>query len=116
MTAARFAGGCKLITCILPRGRGQPLMAALVRDKGIDAVDVHHARGVGRITPLAHRGLGETSEKDILTVAVPAERADEIFEYIYFEGGVDRPHGGLIWMNALAACTPYLLPELPEEG
>lgn len=106
----------KLITCILPLGRSAPVVRALSRDQGIDTTSVSYARGVGRITPLAHRGVGETTEKEILTVAVVAERADAIFEFIYDEAGIDRPHGGLMFMHRLALATEFSLPDLPEEG
>lgn len=106
----------KVITCILPKGRAQPLALALVRERGLTAVDVHFARGVGRITPLRHRGIGETSEREILTVAVPAGDAAALFTFIYETAEINRPHGGLMYMHALRCATPYALPVLPEEG
>lgn len=105
----------KVITCILPSGRAMPLLNRLVKEKGITAVDTHFARGLGRITPLRHRGIGETSEKEILTVQTPAAEADALFEFIYEVAEINRPHGGLIYMQALARATPFTLPELPEE-
>lgn len=106
----------KLITCILPKGRARGVVRVLVEERGLDAVDVHYARGVGRITPLRHRGIGETTEKDILTVAVPAAQADDLFEFVYRLAEVDRPHGGLMFMHPLSEATPIVLPKLPEEG
>ena len=105
----------KVITCILPKGHSKPLAKTLTRERGLTQVDVHYARGVGRITPLRHRGIGETSEREILSVAVPAEEADELFEYIYRQAGIDRPHGGMMFMHPLLTGTGFTLPELPEE-
>jgi hypothetical protein len=77
---------------------------------------VNTARGLGKLTPLAYRGVGEQSEKEILTVTVASEAADEIFGYIYDEAKIDRPHGGLIYMSSLDSVSPYSLPkDLPEE-
>lgn len=105
----------KVITCILPKGRALRIARALTKERGLTAVDIHYARGHGRLTPLRYRGIGETSEKEVLTVAVAAGQADEIFEYIYELADINRPHGGLMYMHALLNATPYSLPDLPEE-
>ncbi|EIJ34176.1 P-II family nitrogen regulator [Thiothrix nivea] len=105
----------KLITCILPKGRAQSLMRVLIREHGLTAVDVHYARGHGRLTPQQYRGIEETAEKEVLTVAVPTEQAEAIFELIYDQAEINRPHGGLMYMHPLLATTLYTLPELPEE-
>ncbi len=106
----------KVITCILPKGRGLPLLKLLTDEHGLTAVDIHYARGLGRITPLRHRGIGETPEKEVLTVMAPAEDADALFEQIYEIAEINRPHGGLIYMHAPTAATPFRLPDLPEEA
>jgi len=105
----------KLITVILPKGRGTGLIKKLVTELGIQTVNVSFARGLGRITPLRHRGVGETTEKSIVTVMIEAERADEVFEYIFFEAELNRPHGGLIFQQPLLISTALILPELEEE-
>lgn len=105
----------KLITCILPKGRATRVLARLKHEKGIIAANVNFARGAGRLTPLAYRGVGETTEKELLNVVVAADRANEIFDYIYHEAEIDRPHGGLIFQQALRFATPFRLPDLPEE-
>lgn len=105
----------KIITCILPKDKAMPLVRTLAREHGINAVDFNYARGVGRITPLRHRGIGEASERAILTVAVPASEADAYFELIYEIAEIDRPHGGLVFMHGSIMATGFALPELPEE-
>ena len=105
----------KVITCILPKGRAMHLMQALTKERGLTAVDVHYARGNGRLTPLRYRGIGETSEKEVLTVAVPATQADELFEYIYEFAEINQPHGGLMYLHALLQATRHVLPDVPEE-
>ncbi|QEP44408.1 hypothetical protein D5085_15500 [Ectothiorhodospiraceae bacterium BW-2] len=106
----------KLITAILPVGRAAPIIEKLVYDKGVSRVNIHHGRGVGRITPLRHRGVGETTEKDTLSVVVAATEADRLFEYLFFEADINRPHGGLIYMQPLLGATPFELPPLEEES
>ena len=71
--------GPELITCIVPHGRALPVIKALKEELGIVSTTIHHARGTGRMTPLAWRGVGESAEKDVLTAVVPASRAEEVF-------------------------------------
>lgn len=105
----------KLITVIIPKGRDKALVEKLVNDLGIQSVNVNYARGLGRITPLQHRGVGETTEKSIVTVLIDAERADEVFEFIFYEANINQPHGGLMFQQPLLASTAFKLPELEEE-
>ena len=105
----------RIITCILPKGHA-PAALNLVKDTfGIITANIHSGRGVGRLTPLRYRGVGEQSEKDILDVVVDAERADEVFEAIYHEAGIDQAHGGIIFMGRLHAASLFTLPDIPEE-
>jgi len=111
-----FIDNQKLITCILPKGICINVIKSLKEEKGVITANINTARGLGKLTPLAYRGVGEQSEKEILTVAVASEIADEVFEYIYDEARIDRPHGGLIYMSSLDSVSAYSLPEdLPEE-
>lgn len=100
----------KLITCVLPHGHGIDLVRRLKEEKDIVTANLHHARGVGRSTPLGWRAIGEGAERDILAVVVPEERADEIFSYLYFEGGIDRAHGGFIHQRTLMRSSAFELP------
>ena len=106
----------KLITCILPQGKATPLLRYLKDEWGVVEANATHARGTGRITPLAFRGVGEQTEKEIVKVVVEAERADALFEEIFLRAEINRPHGGMIFQSDLLRASVYRLPEgLPEE-
>ena len=105
----------KVITCILPKGKAIKVTKVLVKEFGITSIDISYARGVGRITPLSHRGIGETSEKEILTLSVDEAEAEEMFEIVYDLAEISQPHGGLMYMHALSGSTGFELPDLPEE-
>ena len=92
-----------------------PVVKLLKEQYGVISANVNKARGTGRMTPLAYRGVGEQTEKEILTVVVAEEQSDELFEFIYFNAKIDRPHGGLMYMSALKQATPFSLPDLPKE-
>jgi len=111
----RFAVDSKIITCILPKGRGIIVLKALREQHNIIAATINNARGVGKITPLSYRGIGGSSEKEILSVVAPAEGCDELFGAIYELAEINRPHGGLMYQSALGCATPWTLPDLPEE-
>ena len=111
-----FINDQKLISCILPKGICIDVIKSLKEEKGVITANVNTARGVGKLTPLAYRGVGEQAEKEVLTVTVASEDADDVFGYIYDEAGIGKPHGGLIYMSSLDHASVYSLPEdLPEE-
>ena len=112
----KLAKPSKLITCILPKGEAMPVLKRLKQEFSIITANINHARGSGRLTPLAHRGVGEQTEKEILSVVVDEAHAEEVFAYIFSVAGIDRPHGGLLFQSALSLATQYQIPtDLPPE-
>ena len=105
----------KLITCILPKGLALPMLKKLKEEKGINRANINSGRGMGKITPLAYRGIGDQAEKEMLNIVVNEEQADDIFNYIYEKADINRPHGGIIYMSQLGMSTPFTLPDLPNE-
>ena len=105
----------KLITCILPKGAAAPMLRRLKDEKGIEACDINNARGVGRYTHWRSQRLGDVVEKEILKVVTGTEQADEIFEFIFYEADINRPHGGMIFMTPIDHASHFELPDLPEE-
>ena len=102
----------RLIACILPKGRARALQQALVEEKNIVAGNFHYGRGVGRESHIRDRGIGEQQEREVFEVVVPADREEEIFEYIFNEAKMDEPHGGMICVTRLPKSTVMTLPEL----
>jgi hypothetical protein len=103
----------KLIHCLLPAGVAAAVMERLRLEKGIVSMFHHHARG-GGISTRKGRESFHYVEREIATVLVPEERADEIFEFLYVATGVNQPHAGMILMEKTLMASPLLLPE--EEG
>ena len=88
----------RLITCILPKGRGRIVQEALAEEEGIHTATGHGARGSGRFSMLSAGSLGT-----------------ELFEKMYFVGEMDQPHGGIIFMTRLRRGMAMTLPELEPE-
>lgn len=105
----------KLITAIIPKGNALKVIKLLKQEKSLTTANVNYARGMGKLTPAKYRGIGEQSEKEIITVVVDKSRSDEIFEYIFDVAGIDQPHGGFIYMQPLLQSTDFILPETVEE-
>ena len=104
----------KLIHCLLPAGRAAEVMERLYKEKGIASMFHHHARGGGLSTRKGRESF-HYMEREMATVLVPEERADEIFEFLYFAAGVNQPHSGMILMEKTVMARPLVLPEESEE-
>lgn len=102
----------KLISCILPQGIGIDLVERLSREKGICTANVSAGRGRGA-GPIGN--IGAWDEVDMLTVTVPEEKADEIFDFIFHAGQLDRPRGGIMFQQAVSPVTEFSLPPINEE-
>ena len=97
----------KLITAIVRSGEGQVLLEKLVVLPGVLSVSHHHARGGG-----AWDASGQQhdffKEKDVLIVLVEEERADDVFAAIYYEGRINQPNHGMLFMEKVLRGHPLL--------
>lgn len=105
----------KVIHCLLPAGRITDVLESLRLEKGIASVFYHHARG-GGISTRKGRESFHYVEREIATVLVPEDQADEIFEFLYFAAGVNQPHAGMLLMERTILARPLVLPEETTEA
>lgn len=89
-------GDFRMLTCIMPSGRGNEVADALRSEAGVIDSFVHHARGIGTHS-LHHRVYSD--EKQILTVLVEVAHADNVFHFLYHRAGLDQPHAGMLLMG-----------------
>lgn len=111
----------KIITCILPdEGQDMALLKALRREKGIISANTSQCRGFGPQRRRRYKRKRQVADYSVrvVTVVVQEDRADELFEYIYYQVNFDTPCPGLIYQGSLLAATPYTLPAgvLDEKG
>ncbi len=105
-------GVAKLITCIIPDdGRDIELLKSLRAEHTIITANTFQCRGLGPGTE--KKGKPIVSSVRVVTVVVATERVDEIFEYIYFKVGFDKPvqDGSIMYQGDLLGSTPFMLPE-----
>ena len=100
----------KRITCFLPKGAGIKIVEMLHVEKHIDSTNVNAGRGLRTVENVSD--YGAWSEQDILSVIVDANRAEEIFEFIFFQGELNKPGGGFIFQADIKRSTPFYLPEI----
>lgn len=91
----------KLITCIAAENKIPETAQGLFRDFGLRTAAYNFARGFGQSSSEATRGLGQQTEKGVLTVVVQANQVDEIFTYIFDKADINRPHGGIVYVTAI---------------
>ncbi len=102
----------KLITCILHKAKGRDIVRLLYEEKHINTANVISGRGSGVVEPVRFGDF----EVDILTVIVGAERAEEIFNYIYEKAEIGMCFCGFMYQLSLKKSTLYTLPDAPMEG
>ncbi len=102
------------ITCVLPKGRALEIIKTLKEEKGLATANLGFARGTSTKFK-SWGGGGETVEKDILDVLVPASRSEEIFEFLFEAAEIDSAYGAFMYMGDPIRAVPYVLPDIPAE-
>lgn len=106
--------GRKVLTCVMPKGYGLPLLRRLSDELGIVTASLHSARGLAGSDP---RGVFSRVEKDVLTLVLPEERADELFLWMHQAGEVGTQPGRFLYAAPLTGATSFSLPDgVPWEG
>ena len=103
----------KLITSFLPHGTGVSMIKLLKEETGVYTGNVNSSRGTG--SSAGASDFDNWVEVDILDVVVDANRADEIFNFIYEKAGIGEGNHGFIIQQNLARSTKFSLPDLPLE-
>lgn len=105
----------KVIHCFLPPGKSHDLLRRLKNEMAVASAFAHHARGGG----LSNRKGRESfyyTEMEVMTVLAPAERADEIFAFIYRAADLGKPRAGMLLMEKAQMGVALHLPEgVPDE-
>ena len=102
----------KRITCFLPKGVGIRLVEMLHSEKNIDSANVHAGRGLPTLENAEN--YGAWTEQDVLTVIVDVTQANEVFEFIFSQGEINKPGGGFIYQASLAKASSYQLPGIED--
>ena len=102
----------KLITVIVPQGKGMALLQAL-HDRNVLRASLSTARApftYAKRSGMISRTVRHSVEKDVLTAVVSAEQAEEVFGLLYRQAGIGEGPGGFMFMGALAQASAFSLP------
>ena len=104
-------GSPRQITVVLPEDGTASKLVAMLRDElQLVSSSIHTARGTGAGAP----GLGQFGlevEKELFSVIVPADQADEAFRRIYEFTEMGTRHGGFMFQAELSRTHFMTLPE-----
>ena len=104
------------ITVVLPQDGTATKLVAMLRDElQLTSSSIHTARGTGTGGP-GLRQFGLEVEKDIFSVIVPADQADEAFARIYELTEMGTRHGGFMFQAKLCRADLLTLPEGEAEA
>ncbi|UUY10304.1 hypothetical protein LRS11_09870 [Pseudomonas sp. J452] len=113
-------GAAKLITCVLPdNGMDRQVLRMLREEWGITRAHSVHCRGVAvlQAAKAPRDKVPEAALARVLSVVVDAQQADEVFDFICVQAGLNQPDSGSVYMTALHFATPLTMPAgVPEEA
>lgn len=101
------------ITLIANPPAGSRVISALNRG-GISTAGIYRARGSSVGDPLDKRRVPLQQEKEIVTVLVAGDIAEEIFQLMFQLSSLEERSAPFIYMARLGRASKFLLPDLPE--
>lgn len=84
------------------------MIKRLKEEKGIIRANKSSARGTSSVSNFIFK------EVEVLSVVVESERSSEIFDFLYEELELYKPHMGVIYQNSLGKSTQFDLPDIVE--
>jgi nitrogen regulatory protein P-II 1 len=100
-----------LITCVVQKGLADTINNSLL-EVGVQGSTVHMGIGTGVRERLGVLGVAVDVEREVISVMVPVDQTDRIFERIFLAGRLDTPGMGYIYVTPLIQAATYIPPNL----
>lgn len=111
----RLQQSCKIITCILPKGRGISLLKILSEEKNVHRAAFAFARGFDIHDVEGRNGIPDYEEKEVVKViAGSSVEAEDLFDFIFRKAGIDQLGGGIMTMAEVKGSTEFMLPDIKQ--
>ena len=110
---------CKAIYCVLPDdGTDKRLLAELRKKQGIVRAGSATRRGIGVLAE-AKVKRGKLPQSEVvkeLYVICSEDKANEVFDFMFWFAHIDKPGRGMMFQQAVTGCIPYeLTADIPDE-
>ena len=102
------------ITCVVQKGMADAINQSLL-DVGVQGTTVHYGVGTGVRERMGILGIAIDVEREILSVLVPSDQVDRIFERMFLAGRLDTPGMGYIYVTPLLQAATYIPPNLLKD-
>ncbi len=103
-----------LITCVVQKGLADTINNSLL-EVGVQGSTVHMGVGTGVRERLGILGVAVDVEREIISVMVPQDQTDRIFERMFLAGRLDTPGMGYIYVTPLMQAATYIPPSLMQD-
>jgi nitrogen regulatory protein PII len=102
-----------LITCMVPRGKGDAIVAA-ARAAGAQGASIHYGRGAGVRERLGLLSITVEAEKEVIQILVSKQQEEEVFAEMFIAGLLDTPGMGIMFVTPLEKAAAYIPPNIIE--
>ena len=103
-----------LITCVVQKGLADTINNSLM-EVGVQGSTVHMGIGTGVRERLGILGVAVDVEREVISVMVPQDQTDRIFERMFLAGRLDTPGMGYIYVTPLLQAATYIPPNLLKD-
>ncbi|MBP6381614.1 MAG: P-II family nitrogen regulator [Pseudomonadales bacterium] len=102
-----------LITCVVTAGRADAVIRA-AQEMGAGGAIVYHARGIGVRERLGLLGIAVEADKEVVSLLVPTDQQDIVFEAVYRAAELDVPGAGIVYLTPVEKMATYVPREIRQ--
>lgn len=106
--------GLDVITCIVQRGKTDPIIKAMMK-AGAGGATIYFARGTGIRERLGLLGIAIQPEKEVIVTVTPRKITDRVFDAMVEAGRLNHPGMGFAFTQPVGRVVGLIPPKKQEE-